>query len=122
MTVQAGGATAGATDKAGGDLILQPGVSTGSAESGVQIKGCAAGAAGTADRTLTNAIQVLGNKLGFYAATPVVQQTGIAALKTDYQAGDLDNEAKIISAFNTTNTAINALRTALNNLGLTTTV
>jgi hypothetical protein len=61
-------------------------------------------------------------KLGFYNATPVVQQTGIAALKVDYTAGDLDTEAEIITAINTTNTAINALRTALNALGLTTSI
>ena len=78
LTITAGGATSGATDKAGGALILQGGLSTGSAESGVTIQGCVAGAAGTADRTQTTAIQVLGNKLGFWAATPVVQSTGWA--------------------------------------------
>jgi hypothetical protein len=61
-------------------------------------------------------------KLGFYNATPVVQQTGVATQKTDYTAGDLDTEDEIITALNTTNTAINTLRTALNNLGLTSTI
>lgn len=61
-------------------------------------------------------------KLGFFNATPVVQQTGVAEQKTNYVAGDLDTEAKIITALNTTNTAINTLRTALNALGLTSTV
>lgn len=82
LTVQAGGATAAATNKAGGDLILQPGVSTGSAESGVQIKGCVAGAGGTIDRTLTTAVQVLGNKLSFYAGTPVVRGAALTAQLT----------------------------------------
>uniref|UniRef100_A0A6M3KMJ8 Uncharacterized protein n=1 Tax=viral metagenome TaxID=1070528 RepID=A0A6M3KMJ8_9ZZZZ len=63
-----------------------------------------------------------GAALGFFAATPVAQQTGIAAQKINYATPDLDTEAEIITAFNTTNTAINALRTALNNLGLTTVV
>jgi hypothetical protein len=76
LTVQAGGATSGATDKAGGDLLLYPGVSTGSAESGIQLYGCVAGASGTADRTQTKAIQILGNKIGFWAATPTTQSTG----------------------------------------------
>ena len=58
-------------------------------------------------------------KIGFYGKTPVVQQTGIAEQKVDYTAGDLDTEAEVIAAFNTTNTAINVLRTALNNLGIT---
>ena len=61
-------------------------------------------------------------KLGFYNATPVTQQTGYAALKIDYTTGDLDSEAEVISALNTTNTALNAIRTALNNLGLTSTI
>ena len=122
LTVTAGGATSGATDKAGGDLILTPGLSTGTGESGVQIKGVPAGSTGTTDGTQTLMIQVLGNKFGVFANTPVVKQTGIAALKVDYTAGDLDTEAEIITALNTTNTAINALRTALNNYGFTTVV
>lgn len=75
LTVTAGGATSGATDKAGGALILQGGLSTGSAESGVTIQGCVAGATGTTDGTQATMIQVLGNKIGFFTATPVVQQT-----------------------------------------------
>lgn len=60
--------------------------------------------------------------IGFFGANTVVQQTGTAAQKTDYATPDLDTEAEIIVAFNTTNAAINALRTAMNNLGLTTVV
>jgi hypothetical protein len=60
--------------------------------------------------------------LSFFGATAVVKQTGIAAQKTTYAAGNLDTEAEIIAAFNTTNAAINGLRTALNNFGLTTVV
>ena len=61
-------------------------------------------------------------KLGFFNVTPVVQTTGVAAQKTDYTTGDLDTEAEIIAALNTANTATNTLRTALNALGLTSTV
>jgi len=106
LTITAGGATASATNKAGGALILQGGLSTGSAESGVTIQGCVAGASGTADRTQTTMIQVLGNKIGLFSSTPVVQQTG-CAVPTDLA---------------TAITAITALRTALNNYGLTTVV
>ncbi len=60
--------------------------------------------------------------VGFYTTTPVAKQTGIAAQKINYTTGDLDTEAEVIAAINTTNTAINALRTALNNYGLTTVV
>ena len=73
FTVQAGGATAAATDKAGGTLFLKPGVSTGTGESGVTIQGCVAGTTGTADGSFSDVIKVLGNKLGFYGVTPIVR-------------------------------------------------
>jgi hypothetical protein len=60
--------------------------------------------------------------MSFFGNNAVVKQTGIAAQKTTYAAGNLDTEAEIISAFNTTNAAINAIRTAFNNYGLTTVV
>jgi len=82
LTITAGGATAAATDKAGGDLILTPGLSTGTGESGVQIKGVPAGSTGTADGTQTLGIQVLGNKIGFYAVTPVVRPTALTTQLT----------------------------------------
>jgi len=43
----------------------------------------------------------------------VVQQAHIADAKTDYTTGDLDAEAEIIAAFNTTNGKINAILAAL---------
>ena len=46
------------------------------------------------------------SKVGFYGATPVVQQTGA----TDFAAGD---------STNTMGAAINAINLALSNLGLT---
>ena len=78
LTITAGGATSAATDKNGGDLLLQGGLSTGTGESGVQIYGCVAGATGTADRTQTLGLQVLGNKIGVFNTTAVVQQNTIA--------------------------------------------
>ena len=82
LTVQAGGATAGATDKAGGDYLLYPGVSTGSAESGGKFYGCVAGASGTTDRTQTIAFQILGNKIAFYNGTPVVRGAALTTQLT----------------------------------------
>jgi hypothetical protein len=84
LTVNAGGSTVGATDKAGGQLILVPGISTGSGESGVTIQGCVAGATGTADRSMQDMIKILGNKLGFFNGTPIIQQT-LAAYTSDGQ-------------------------------------
>jgi hypothetical protein len=75
LTIQGGGATVGATDKAGGQLILVPGLATGTGESGVTVQGCLAGSTGTADGTLQDMIKVLGNKLGFFNVTPVVKPT-----------------------------------------------
>jgi hypothetical protein len=53
MTVQAGGATVGATDKAGGNLILRAGTSTGTGEGQVRIATSTPGTTGTADNGTT---------------------------------------------------------------------
>jgi len=86
LSVLAGGATSGATDKAGGDLILGPGLSTGSGESGVQIKGSPAGGAGTGDNALAVMLQVLGNKIGLFGVTPVVRPTALTTQLTTVTA------------------------------------
>jgi len=78
LTVQAGGATAGATDKAGGQLILMPGVVTGAGEAGVTIQGSVINGTATADGTFQDMIKVLGVKLGVFNTTPAVQQNHIA--------------------------------------------
>ena len=71
LTVQAGGATSGSTDKSGGTLYLLPGISTGNAESGVVIQGCLSGSSGTSDCSMSTVVQVLGDKIGFFGSTPV---------------------------------------------------
>jgi len=73
LTVEASGAAPAATDKAGGQLILKGGISTGSASSGVTLQGYVGGSSGTSDNSPQDMIKVLGNKLGFFAATPVVK-------------------------------------------------
>lgn len=74
--VQAGGATVGATDKNGDDLLLRSGNSTGAGESGVKIQTAHAGLSGTADSYSTNVMfQALGNKLAFNGATPITKPT-----------------------------------------------
>lgn len=76
LSVFAGGATVGATNKNGGSLLLRSGASTGSGESGVKIQTAFAGASGTADSYSTNVmIEALGNKLAFNGATPVTKPT-----------------------------------------------
>lgn len=72
---------------------------------------------GTKIGTATN------QKLGFYNATPVSQPTGTAVVTENYAGtGDLDTEAELAAAINANGAAINVIRTALNALGLTTTV
>ena len=73
LTLGAGGAMTGAANKAGGTLKLQPGVSTGSGESGIEVYGCPAGAAGVNDNALALMLKVLGNKMGFFGEGPVVK-------------------------------------------------
>jgi hypothetical protein len=46
------------------------------------------------------------------------QHAHVVALKVNYTTGDLDIEAEIIAALNTTNTAINAIFTALQAFGI----
>jgi hypothetical protein len=61
LTVVAGGAQTGGTDRAGGDLILSSGVSTGTGSSNIQFKTAAGGGAGSNDRTPATRVTILGS-------------------------------------------------------------
>jgi hypothetical protein len=52
------------------------------------------------------------------AVVTVVQQAHIADAKINYTTGDLDTEAELITAFNTTNGKINAILAALETAGV----
>jgi hypothetical protein len=82
LTLSAGGATEGSTNRAGGTLKLQPGVSTGAGESGVEVYGCPAGVPGVTDNALALMLKVLGNKMGFFGATPVVKPAALTGQLT----------------------------------------
>lgn len=56
--------------------------------------------------------------VGFLGAAAVVRQTGCVSQEEGYIAGSLDTEAEIISALNTTNVAVNLIRSALIAYGL----
>lgn len=60
LTLQAGGATSGATDKAGGNLVLSSGTATGTGASQIIFSTAAAGAAGTADRAPAERVRIDG--------------------------------------------------------------
>ncbi len=140
LTVQAGGATAAATDKNGGYLDLVGGISTGTGASGVRLKGYAAGGTGTADNTASTVIEVLGNKLGFFGATPVSQQASLTATLTtithtapgtpDYAVAALtdtggfgfataDEGHTVLSVIANLQARVNELETIISNLGFT---
>jgi hypothetical protein len=59
--VYSSGATVGATDKNGGDLLLASGTSTGSGSSNIYFGTASAGASGTTDNTPTTKMTILGN-------------------------------------------------------------
>lgn len=58
LTINAGGATSSATDKNGGELILQSGQSTGAGNSGIQFQVQKSGSTGTADNSYTTAAKI----------------------------------------------------------------
>ena len=115
LTITAGGATSGATDKNGGNLYLQGGLATGTGESGVVLFGCVAGATGTTDRTQTAMVRVLGNKIGFFTSTPVIKATALTAVDSNaLNTGDATSDAVIANM----RTRINELESRLQSYGL----
>lgn len=70
LSIQSGGATSGATDKAAGDLLLRPGVSTGIGGANVRIQGMTrATSSGTGDNSAIDRIIVSSAKTLTDAAT-----------------------------------------------------
>jgi hypothetical protein len=61
LTIQAGGATSGATNKNGGGLIISGGTSTGSGSSIITFQTAAAGATGTTDRSPATRMTIAGS-------------------------------------------------------------
>lgn len=71
LTVQAGGATSGATNKNGGNLVLSSGVSTGTGTSGIQFQTSPGTAGSTTDNTLGTAMTITGaGNVGIGTASP----------------------------------------------------
>lgn len=77
VTVQASGATSGATDKNGGNLILSSGIATGTGTSQIDLKVYPAGTTGTADNTQTTIASV--------------KEKGVDFVKSAYFSSEIDN-------------------------------
>jgi len=77
LTIQAGGATSGATDKAGGTLILSGGISTGTARGSINFNCSPAGSTGSADNTPTLVAYLTNiSGLSWFALTDTATTTG----------------------------------------------
>jgi len=72
LFIRAGGATLAATNKSGGILILEGGVSTGFADSEIQFRTATGGASGTTDNTPTTKMTIKGfdGRVGIGTTTP----------------------------------------------------
>ena len=76
LTIRAGGATSGATDKNAGDLLLTPGTATGTGKAKVQIQSVLAGATGTVDRVPATHFQVADGHIESLGTAPAVSACG----------------------------------------------
>jgi hypothetical protein len=112
-----------------GNLVLEANIGIGTdAFGGILDKGLAMGIGTPPTANPENVAQMwvqdqaAGNAC-FYFSTELgkiiklYQQTHIADAKVDYVAGELDTEAEIIAAINTTNTTLNSVLHYLENLG-----
>lgn len=88
LSVVAGGATAGATNKAGGNLLLYPGVSTGSGTASTILYAYPGTAAATADNTAINVLNATASGIGMGTAAPSarldVEYAGTTKATTDF--------------------------------------
>lgn len=82
LTMSGGGATSGATDKNGGNLLLNPGVSTGSGTANVVIGAYPGVAASTTDNSLSTIVTV---------SSTGVAVTGALSVTTDLTSSDSDD-------------------------------
>jgi len=79
LTIQAGGARAGETNTAGGELRLSSGVGTGNAGSFLSFYTAPVGASGTADSAPTEKMRILaGGNVGIGTTTPTARLNNIA--------------------------------------------
>lgn len=74
LTVAGGGATTGATNKNGGDLVLSGGTATGTGSSGIEFKTSSPSSTGATDNTPTTKMVILGSgNVGIGTTSPVTR-------------------------------------------------
>ncbi|MCM2324644.1 MAG: hypothetical protein NDJ90_15395, partial [Oligoflexia bacterium] len=90
LTVGAGGAASGSTDRNGGSLVLSSGTSTGSGESSIVFQTASGGASGSADHTANPKMVITGSGrvgIGTVAPSATLDVAGDAKINSDLQAG-----------------------------------
>lgn len=80
LTISAGGATSGATDKSAGDLILSSGISTGTGTSKIQFQTVPAGSSGTSDNAAGIRLAIQGNNIGINTTSNYGGGLGVIAI------------------------------------------
>ena len=115
LTLQSGGATSGATNKNGGDLVLSSGASTGTGNSKITFKTFAAGGSGTSDNTAATAMTILGSGyVGIGSSTPAValDVVGAGAFTGTMTASLFSGSGASLSSLNASNLSSGTVGTA----------
>ncbi|MCM2322493.1 MAG: hypothetical protein NDJ90_04445, partial [Oligoflexia bacterium] len=90
LSVVAGGAASGSTDRNGGSLVLSSGISTGAGDSSIVFQTASPGASGSADHSATPKMVITGNGrvgIGTIAPNATLDVAGNANVNSDMQAG-----------------------------------
>lgn len=117
LTIQAGSATSGSTDKAGGNLILSSGISTGTQSSIVIIRTYSQGTAGTTDNAAVDAMALSGAQAVIPGRYVTGGATTAGGLQLLYGAsGSVANFSIIAGAGGTSNLIISDVKAAAERL------
>jgi len=126
LTLKVGGATSGATDKNGGDLVLESGVATGTGSSDIIFSTAAPGTTGTTNRNPAERMRINGDGnvgIGFNNPTAAKLTIRSGAFSTMRLLGTTTGEAATINFFGSNNTTFygvidfNSLNTEITRAG-----
>lgn len=91
LTIAAGDAVSGGTNRGGGQLTLTSGLGTGSGQSSQVFYTYTNTAGSTSDNTIQEMYRLQNNKISWFGATPVVKQTRGATLTNSVTSGGTDD-------------------------------